>query len=68
MIKVRKGDIVELRINKMAYGGQGVARLDGLVIFVKGGIPGDTVTARVFRKRKGYAEAEIIELVDPSPD
>jgi 23S rRNA (uracil1939-C5)-methyltransferase len=68
MIKVRKGDIVELRINKMAYGGQGVARVDGLVIFVRGGIPGDTVTARVFRKRKGYAEAEITELVDPSPD
>ncbi|MBW1700692.1 MAG: 23S rRNA (uracil(1939)-C(5))-methyltransferase RlmD [Deltaproteobacteria bacterium] len=68
MIKVRKGDIVELRINKIAYGGQGVARVDGLVIFVRGGIPGDTVTARVFRKRKGYAEAEIIELVDPSPD
>jgi len=68
MIKVRKGDIVELRINKMAYGGQGVARVDGLVIFVRGGIPGDTVTARVFRKRKGYAEAEITELVVPSPD
>ena len=52
----------------MAYGGQGVARVDGLVIFVRGGIPGDTVTARVFRKRKGCAEAEITELVVPSPD
>jgi 23S rRNA (uracil1939-C5)-methyltransferase len=68
MVKMRKGDIVELKIHKMAYGGRGVARQDGLVIFVKGGIPGDTVTARVFRKRKGYAEAEIDELVDPSPD
>ena len=52
----------------MAYGGRGVARKDGLVVFVRGGIPGDTVTARVFKKRKAYAEAEIDELVDPSPD
>lgn len=65
---MRKGDIVELKIHNMAYGGRGVTRQDGLVIFVKGGIPGDTVTARIFKKRKAYAEAEIDELVDPSPD
>ena len=68
MAQVRKGDILELKIHKMAYGGRGVARQDGLVIFVRGGIPGDTVMARVFRKRKDYAEAEIDTLIEASPD
>lgn len=68
MVKVRKGDILELKIQNMAYGGRGVARQDGLVIFVRGGVPGDTVRARVFRKKKDYAEAEINALVEASPD
>ena len=67
-MKIRKHDILELRINKMAYGGQGIARLDGFVIFVKGAIPGDRLTAQVFKKKKAYAEARMLELIEPSPD
>jgi len=67
-MKVRKRDILELSIDKMAYGGQGIARLDGFVIFVKGGMPGDRLTAQVFKKKKDYAEARMIELIEPSPD
>jgi len=67
MGKVRKGDLLELTIQNMAYGGRGVARQDGLVFFVRGGLPGDTVRARVFKKKKGYAEAEIKALLEPSP-
>jgi 23S rRNA (uracil1939-C5)-methyltransferase len=52
----------------MAFGGQGVARLDGLVIFVKGAIPGDRVRALILRKKKAYAEAKIEEMLAPSPD
>ena len=44
-MKVRKGDIIELWVDRTAYGGQGVARLDGLVIFIRGAIPGDRVMA-----------------------
>ena len=64
----KKGDIVELSIDRVAFGGQGIARLDGLVIFVKGAIPGDRVRALIFRKKKAYAEAKIQELLVPSPD
>jgi 23S rRNA (uracil1939-C5)-methyltransferase len=64
----KKGDIIELTIDRVAFGGQGVARLDGLVIFVKGAIPGDRVNALMFRKKKAYAEAKIHELLVPSPD
>ena len=65
---MRKGDIIELKIDRVAFGGQGIARLDGLVIFVKGAIPGDRVRALVFRKKKAYAEAKIQELLVPSSD
>jgi 23S rRNA (uracil1939-C5)-methyltransferase len=61
-----KGKTVELRIEKTAHGGQGVARLEGFVIFVRGGVPGDRVLARVTRKKREYAEALIEELLEPS--
>ncbi len=67
-MKIRKRDILELNIDKMAYGGQGIARLDGFVIFVKGAIPGDRLKAQVFKKKKGYAEARLLDLIEPSPD
>jgi len=65
---VRKGDIVELHVDRVAFGGQGIARLDGLVIFVNGAVPGDRVRALLFRKKKAYAEARIEEILVPSSD
>jgi 23S rRNA (uracil-5-)-methyltransferase RumA len=67
-MEMRKGDIIDLTVDRMAFGGQGIARLDGLVIFVKGGIPGDKVKAFIFTKKKAYAEAKIQELLAPSAD
>ena len=64
----RKGDTVDLLVDRIAYGGQGIARLDGLVFFVKGAIPGDRVKAQVVRKKKDYAEARMIGLLQPSLD
>jgi 23S rRNA (uracil1939-C5)-methyltransferase len=68
MMKIHKGETVELRIDRMAFGGQGVARVNGYVVFVRGGVPGDRLTARIYRKKKDYAEAKVVELIDPSPD
>ena len=67
-MSLRKGDTIELAIDKMAFGGQGVARVDGFVVFIKGGVAGDTVRARVYKKKKDYAEAGIQEVVKPSSD
>ena len=64
----RKGDMIELPIDRVAFGGQGIARVDGLVIFVKGAIPGDRVKALIFRKKTAYAEARIREILVPSSD
>ncbi|MDY6882117.1 MAG: 23S rRNA (uracil(1939)-C(5))-methyltransferase RlmD [Thermodesulfobacteriota bacterium] len=52
----------------MAYGGQGIARVNGLVIFVRGGVPGDKLRVRVYRKKKNHIEAGIEEILIPSPD
>ncbi len=67
-MKLRKGHTVELDIEKMAYGGRGIARLDGFVIFVRGTVPGDRILARIFKKKKDYAEAALVELLDASSD
>jgi len=67
-MSIRKGQSIELNIEKMAFGGAGVARADGLVVFVRGAVPGDRVLATVSRKRKDYAEARIAELLAPSDD
>ncbi len=67
-MRLRKGDIVELWIDKAAYGGQGVARMDGLVVFVRGAIPGDRVLARIIKKKKSYSEAILLELTRSSSD
>ena len=65
---VTKGQEVELQIDSLAFGGNGVARLDGFVVFVRSGLPGDRVRARVTKVKKGYAEAFRTELLAPGPD
>ena len=62
------GTEVELTVDALAYGGSGVARLDGYVIFVQGAVPGDRVRARVTKRKRAYAEARATELLEPSPD
>ncbi len=64
---IRKGEEVELRIDSLAYGGNGVGRLDGFVVFVRGGLPGDLVRARATKVKRGFAEASRTTLVEPGP-
>jgi 23S rRNA (uracil1939-C5)-methyltransferase len=64
----RRGDTLELRIDRLAYGGAGVARTDGYVVFVRDAVPGDRVRARITRSRRSFAEADSIELLEPSAE
>jgi len=64
----RPGTELELVVDRLAYGGKGVARLDGYVVFVAGALPGDRVLARVDKSKRAYAEARAIEVIAPSPD
>lgn len=63
-----RGDVLELTIDTLAHGGNGVARKDGYVVFVAGGFPGDRVKAEVGKAKRAYAEARVVEVVEPSPD
>ena len=65
---VRKGEELELSIESLAYGGNGVARHDGFVVFVRGGLPGDRVQARVTKVKRGFAEGFASALLEPGPD
>ena len=61
---VAKDQELELRIDSLAYGGNGVARLDGFVVFVRRGLPGDTVRARVTKVKRNHAEALAVEVLE----
>ena len=63
---VRKGEELELRIDSLAFGGSGVARHAGFVVFVRGGVPGDDVRARITKVKRGFAEGIVTELVHSS--
>ena len=60
--------ILELEVEKLAYGGRGVARKDDFVWFVDGGLPGQRVKAQARRKKRRYGEAFIKEVLRPSKD
>jgi 23S rRNA (uracil1939-C5)-methyltransferase len=64
----QRGDELELTIDSLAYGGAGVARTDGYVVFVQGGMPGDRVRAVIGKRKRAYAEARIVEVVEPSAE
>ena len=64
----RRGEELELTIDSLAHGGNGVARAEGFVVFVRGTVPGDRVRVRVEKAKRSFAEAVLVELLDPSPE
>src|SRR5919204_2830100 len=65
---VQRDQELELDIESLAYGGNGVARHDGFVVFVRRGLPGDRVRARVTKVKRGYAEALATDLLEAGPN
>ena len=61
---VTRDEELELQIDSLAYGGNGVARLDGFVVFVRRGLPGDRVRARITKVQRRHAEAVTTEVVE----
>ncbi len=66
-MKLVKGQIFEAEVVSAGFEGVGVARVDELVVFVRGGVPGDRVRARVRRTKRRHAEAVVEEVLAPSP-
>lgn len=58
---------LDLEITSLTNMGQGVGRADGWVVFVPGVIPGEKVRVRIFRNHKNYSDADLVEILEPSP-
>ena len=66
--EVRRGQVLELEIEDLAFGGRALTRVNGLVVFVENALPGDRVVATVYRRKRHYAEARAERILRPAPN
>ncbi|MDF3027119.1 MAG: rRNA m(5)U939 methyltransferase [Fluviicola sp.] len=68
---VHRNQIIEVKIDDFAFGGQGIARMKSeegdFILFVENTFPGQFVRARVDKKRKRHAECKLLEVLERSP-
>jgi 23S rRNA (uracil1939-C5)-methyltransferase len=64
----RRGELLEVEVESLAFGGRGLARADGFVVFVAGALPGDRVKVEVTKAKKRFAEARTVELLQAGPE
>ena len=65
--KPRRGDRLNVRVERLAVGGRGVARHEGLVIFVSDAAPDEEVEVQITFVKKNFAEADLVRVISPSP-
>ena len=69
MSKIKKNIFVEnAPIVDISSEGKSVAKVDGMVIFVDGGVPGDVADVMITRKKNNYAEGHVVNLKTASPN
>ena len=67
MARPRRGEVLSLTIDDLAFGGEGVGRADGYVVFVPGGLPGDRLQVRLVQVRSRFGRGTIEAVLEPSP-
>ena len=67
-MSVARGDILELAVERLVAGGDGLARREGKAIFVAGVLPGERVHVRLLESRKDFDRAALVEVLEPSAD
>jgi 23S rRNA (uracil1939-C5)-methyltransferase len=67
MARPKRGEILSLTIDDLAFGGEGVGRADGYVVFVPGGLPGDRLRVRLMQVRSRFGRGVIESVDEPSP-
>ena len=65
-MRLKRGEQVELEVEKFADRGKSLARTNGYVVFVPWAVPGDRVRVRIAKSKKSYAEAHLEEVIEPS--
>jgi len=66
--RARAGDIIEVSIETVAFGGSGVGRVGPMVVFVPFTAAGDVVEAKIAGVKKNYLTGEIVKILSASPD
>ena len=66
-MNIKKGQLLELDISGIAFGGKGIAKINGLIVFVEQAVPLDRIIARIVKRKKQYAEARVESIIEPSP-
>jgi len=61
------GKIVKMKIDNIAFGGEGVGRVEGFVVFVPLVIEGEVVEAKIIEVKKSFARGELVKIINPSP-
>ena len=75
---MNKGDLIQIKVDRYAFEGKGIGKIDienqlenvepdSFIVFVNGAYPGDTVSAKIKKLKKSYAEAITEEVITPSP-
>ena len=65
---MKVGNRIELTLENLALGGEAIARVDGgMVVFVRGGIPGDRGIVEIIKRKRKFATGKLVELLEPSP-
>ena len=58
---------LELSIEDMGEGGEGIGKKDGIIFFVKDAVIGDRVLAKIMKMKKSYGYARLLQVLEPSP-
>lgn len=61
------GSQVTVTVEKLAVGGAGVARHEGMVVFIPQAAPSETLLVEITEVKKNFSEAKILQIVKPSP-
>ncbi len=64
---IKRGQTLELEVEDLAFGGRALSKVDGLVVFIENALPGDLVSATVYRRKRQYAEARADRILRPGP-
>jgi tRNA/tmRNA/rRNA uracil-C5-methylase (TrmA/RlmC/RlmD family) len=67
-VPLKPADKISLTIHDLAFGGEGVGRIDDFVVFVPFVIVGETVEVEIIEVKKNFARAKLLRVVTPSPE
>ena len=66
-VVIKKGSELNLKIDSLSYGGKGISRHDGIIIFTNNVLPGQLIKAKIIKKKKSFLEAIPIAIIKESP-